>query len=425
MKRIFACIIAALFALAIFGTASAQAEELPPLATPIIPTLEFKTGEEFEVPLLVDDVTGHGYISFQGNLTVDPKVLRIINIRTRYGETVAWTDNVHHNFVVPGAGLYFAAANYREWEGSGPLFFMVLKAVGKPGESSSVVVGNLLLNEEEFPLIIGKVNIHKPVVSGQAFYRGDTTRQVPNVAYRLSSPVKDYGVTSPTGAFSFSVEPETYQLYALKVSDYRDAITAYDAALVMRCAIQLASNCHMPSSDAYQDGELTAYDAALILRHSVGFDDSSGLSAIGGWIRTDAFRHPIMVNDDAFIGVDFTLVGDVSGNWGTIPVTAALAASSPEVFVQNGQLVIQSNEQFISVEITVEGNTTLLGVDGWSFQKNDNKVAGYANGTPTSELRIPMDGRVSSVRLDEYEPVLLDLQIGQSVPVFLPLTWGQ
>lgn len=447
LKRVFSVLVGALFAFTLFSTASAQAEQplspitsaaveqtaaLPPLATPTISTtLEVQAGQIITVPLMIEDITGRGYISFQGDLTVDPHVLKIVRVVASYGKTVAWVDNVHHNFVIPYAGLRFGAMNYREWEwrpeweGKQPLFLIVLEAVGDPGEQSVVALENLRLNEELFTETIkGKVTISLPVVSGQAFYRGDESRPVPNVAYRLGSPVKDYSVVSPSGAFSFEVEPETYTLYALKVSDDRGAITAYDAALTMRCAIGLASDCDPEIADVYKDGDITAYDAGLILWYSVGMEDSSHLSVTGHWFRTDANRWPRIIDRDTIMNVSYSLRGDVSGNWGMSPVAAA-SADSTRVFAEDGQLVIQSEEEFLSVEITVEENTSLLGVQDWTFQKSANLLGGYSNSNLVTELRIPMDGHVLSVRLDEREAVAVDLWVDQNQPVFLPLTMGQ
>lgn len=445
LKRVFSMLIGALFALTLFSTASAQADQLlspvtstevqqtaalPPLATPTISTtFEVQAGQIITVPLMIENITGRGYISFQGDLSVDPHVLKIVRIIANYGTTVAWVDNVHHNFIIPGAGLRFGAMNYREWEwrteweGKQPLFLIVLEAVGDPGEFSVVGLENLLLNEERFDTILGKVTISLPIVSGQAFYHGDESRPMPNVSYRLGSPVKDYSVVSRTGAFSFKVEPETYTLYASKVNDQGNAISAYDAALVMRCAIGLANDCDPEIADVYQDGDITAYDAGLILWYSVGLEDKSGLSVTGHWFRTDANRWPRPITQDTVLNVSYSLRGDVSGNWGMIPVAAA--SDSVRVFAEDGQLVIQSTEEFLSVEITVEENTSLLGVQDWTFQKNGNLLGGYSNNNLVAELRIPMDGHVLSVRLDEREVIAVNLWVDQNQAVFLPITMGQ
>lgn len=145
-------------------------------------------------------------------------------------------------------------------------------------------------------------------------------------------------VTSQDGAYKLSPLPRTSLPYTVGISkdsgDVRNAVSAFDASLILRSIVGLVSlnsfEQQAKAADVNANDILSAYDAALILRYLVGIDDAT---KIGTWVCIPTSRS-IPGLDSPVSEVDFEayLIGDVSGNWGEAePVLSKRSSSSTAV----------------------------------------------------------------------------------------------
>ncbi|MFH0919851.1 MAG: matrixin family metalloprotease [Fibrobacterota bacterium] len=153
----------------------------------------------------------------------------------------------------------------------------------------------------------------------------------------VTVPERIEAVTQKDGYYELVKVPRTtltFKVESAKDSgDVRDAISAYDASLILRNVVGIISLATFSKqsvcADVNNNKLITAYDAALILRYVVKYDDAT---FIGRWFMVSpaveikgllAPRHD--VNFEAY------LVGDVSGNWNDFTKMPKVAAGSAGV----------------------------------------------------------------------------------------------
>ncbi len=143
--------------------------------------------------------------------------------------------------------------------------------------------------------------------------------------------------TTEDGFFAFTKVPRSclpYTVHAEKDSgDIRDAITAYDASLILRYVVglhSLTTFCNQDkSADVNTNDMLTAYDAALILRFIVEYNDGT---SIGKWVMVPADTTLKKVTESIHnIIINAYMIGDVSGNWNDWDGTQTKNRPTPQV----------------------------------------------------------------------------------------------
>jgi len=154
-----------------------------------------------------------------------------------------------------------------------------------------------------------------------------------------------------------------------------DCVSAYDAAIVARHSVKLATINYplTKSADVNLDGKINMYDAALILQESVGNQPPAN-SQIGAWFFepdslfiTNLGANLSNQNFTALIG------GDVDASWQ--PPSASLGkntviSSTPPAIRQGSQLIvpidIEANQQILSIDLRLKfykQSLALIGVE--------------------------------------------------------------
>lgn len=258
-----------------------------------------------------------------------------------------------------------------------------------------------------------------------------------------------------------------YCLTVWKDSDYNDAISAFDASLILRYIVnQLALNCCQKiAADVSGDCCVSAYDASLIMKHLIG--DAAAYpyfpkkAAEGtNWIFFDEGQRPhngCPADDDclcpveeichlplarSWTGQDFKaiILGDVSGNWGlgqnrkNAPLTTSIAFQASDITNDKLSLLISvKGDAVYASEFAISYPSCLefvdarpaAGNDDWHVLSSDRngliKVVA-AGVTATSgavvELiftRIESLSDIGEIALND--PVLDEVRLSGSVPL--------
>lgn len=126
--------------------------------------------------------------------------------------------------------------------------------------------------------------------------------------------------TTEDGYWAF-LAPRSKEAYTISFAkdsgDIRDAVSAYDASLILRYVVDLHPLKTYPLQDATADVNtnhmITAYDAALILRFIIGYNDAT---SIGKWVMVPQDTTvPDHLEPNHNNNVYCYMIGDVSGNW--------------------------------------------------------------------------------------------------------------
>ena len=123
------------------------------------------------------------------------------------------------------------------------------------------------------------------------------------------------------GYFAFSHVPHSWEQYTIfsekDSGDIRDAVTAYDASLILRYVVDLHDlntyEYQRETADVNSNEMLTAYDAALILRFIVEYNDATN---IGKWVMVpEETILKELLEPEHNLEINAYMIGDVSGNW--------------------------------------------------------------------------------------------------------------
>ncbi len=223
----------------------------------------------------------------------------------------------------------FAAPDY--FSGSGVLFRLNFSANGAQcGKNSGFKIlkaffndGNPVANTKNGVIYIA-CNGDGPgmgsSIDGKVVYSG-SSRGVSGVKVECKETATA-SLSSLDGTYRLAPLPRTSLPYTIRVrkdsGDVRQAVSAYDASLILRYVVGLEKletfEYQKKAADVNANNMLTAYDAALVLRYIVGLDD---VTKIGNWVCAPSIQ-TIPKLDAPLAGIDFKayMIGDVSGNWG-------------------------------------------------------------------------------------------------------------
>lgn len=194
-------------------------------------------------------------------------------------------------------------------------------------------------------------------VSGAVFYYRSSSdapaepsaKQVPNVEIDTTGDAVAEATTDSDGAYSLGGLAGEVTIRALpkmgspRASDENGAVTSYDAALIGQASVGsiVLSPNQVIAADVSGAAGVTAYDAALVARYAVQLDNHFPVAFNNGsdwrFQRCDAypacqdpvFHHTPLTGSttDDFYAV---LYGDVSGNWSGAPASDAAHVAGPE-----------------------------------------------------------------------------------------------
>lgn len=182
-------------------------------------------------------------------------------------------------------------------------------------------------------------------ISGTVAYRSNDN-PIPNIRIQIEAERIDSMLTDGDG--KFSVQVPSFQNYSVTPAKAQhqdvgqDAITAYDAALVLQSVVGLIQldSLQQRLADATQNSIVSAYDASMIARYAVGLRDSG--SCLGAWHFNPSQRNYPMIGRN-YHDQNFTafIMGDVDGSWQALDSTGRLnKVDFPLAFMEGDQLSI-------------------------------------------------------------------------------------
>ena len=242
-----------------------------------------------------------------------------------------------------------------------------------------------------------------------------------------------------------------YYLTVNKDDEYDDAVTAFDASLVLRYMVNhLTFNCcQKVAADVSGDGCISAYDAALIMKHLVHMapaypyfpknaarqsnwiffhgSDHSGCTADSYCLfPIEEYGYSPLLDSRYYQDFDAVILGDVSGNWGVAKkmavtpggVEARLVSSTDQERVY--ELVAPSDGVYgctFAIDTDMPSAVSVVSMSDWAVEANEfnGRVnVAMAGVRPTNILgHVIVAAEAGSVVLDGF--VLNETDMGGSV----------
>ncbi|NDH95049.1 MAG: hypothetical protein EBZ13_11090, partial [Planctomycetia bacterium] len=202
-----------------------------PAAELTLPDLVVAAGAEFSVPIATSDVPGLQSIGL--TLNFDASVLEAVSVAAG-SLTSGWV--VAANTSVAGQ-VAVSLVNQAPVDGSGTLAVVTFRAIGAGGTSTGLALSRSDLNDGAIPsrVTAGAVSIRQPTLSGAVRYFGNNG-PVAGADLTLTpagGPVQTV-TAQANGSYSFTGVASGSQELSVSMSGGTEAISAYDAALVLQ-----------------------------------------------------------------------------------------------------------------------------------------------------------------------------------------------
>jgi hypothetical protein len=359
------------------------------------------TGANVTVPINVDDVTGHGLLSYDFTLTYNPAVVTPLGIDQTGTLSSGMTITI--NNPSPGT-LVISGFQSQPLTGAGTLLKLTFSAIGGIGSSSSLNFTSFKFNEGTPCLSTtnGNVTIISGAISGAVTYaNAPSTTPVPNTTLSATGSV-NVSTTSAfiTGAYSLSgLGSGPYTVTPSKSGDV-NGISGFDSAMIAQHVVLLITlnATQLAAADVSGNSTVSSFDAALIARY-VALLPGSGDT--GNWKFIPINRmYPNAETNQTNQDYSAILMGEVSGNW--VPPTSfakgpeeSLAAQKIEsvqlvpVSVIAPTSLVMTGTNF-TLPVTV-GDTTGRGIISYEFDLSYNPSVVQPQATP-----VDVTGTISS-----------------------------
>ncbi|MDA9717897.1 S8 family serine peptidase [Planctomycetaceae bacterium] len=293
-----------------------------------MPSATANVGGTVEVPVSLSNVAG--MLSAEVTISFDQTVLGAQSVRSG-ALASGWA--LEANTATPGQ-VVITAASATPVSATGVLAYVTFNVVGDALSSTPLAISSVSLNDGA----ITTETANGSLVVNDVFSIGGTVRyftdSLPVSGTTLSINNTSNAVTTTTtsadGTFVFGgLNRDGYVLSASKGDEVAE-ISAFDASLVLRNAaglISLSSNQQL-AADVNRNGSVSALDASYILQKSVGLIAGQFPGAGKYWDFLPAERTYADLSSDR-TGQDFTavLIGDVSGNWGSLGAQGGFSIS--------------------------------------------------------------------------------------------------
>jgi len=323
-------------------------------------------GAEVSIPVSVTDITGLGVISYQFKITYNTSFLNLVSVST--------TDCITSDWSVPSVNIGDSTviiwhSGATELVSSGNLVNLefTVNTVASPGDSTELRISDVLVNEGDpgFNFFNGWYSVYPAfTISGIAqYYMGDHFLE--GVSIILSGAQSGNTTTNVSGEYSLpSVQGGwSYEVTASDTGILSQAISAYDAALILRHIAQLDTleDNQLIAADVSGDGTASSTDAANIGQWGVGLinDFPSGKS---WYFAPDIISIDPLTQDT--LNIDFTGIayGDVSGNWDCV---LAKLAEYPFVIDETRPLQVDTPDEYIfslsePKEVQIDGDDYII-----------------------------------------------------------------
>ncbi len=292
------------------------------------PSVDF--GEYVYQDIRVTPMDEYGAIAGNIELAFNNTKVTILDVDTT--GTVLKDVSFIHNITTNNVKVAFASAD--PMMGEGRLFRLKLKVYNEHcGENIALPITKAVFNDGDPTAIVSSGTVFMRCsggngnggysLDGKILYQGNN-RAVSGakITFQYNNQVS---VSGAEGFYSLPNIPAIKIPTALEAKkdsgDLREAITAYDASIILRNVVGLHSmkdfSNQINAADVNNNKMVTAYDAALILRFIVGEND---LTKIGHWKMVPALLNiPKIISSIHDINFNAYLIGDVSGNWNISP----------------------------------------------------------------------------------------------------------
>ena len=294
-----------------------------------MPSSVANIGDTIELPISLSDVAG--MLSAEITITFDNTVLAAQSVRTG-ALANGWA--LEANTATPGQ-VVITAASATSVSATGVLAYVTFNVVGDALASTPLTISSVSLNDGA----ISTETAHGTFAVNDVFSIGGTVRYftdsllISGATLSLENTATAITTTSTSsdGTFAFDgLRRDGYVLSASK-EDEVNGISAFDASLVLRSAaglVSLTTNQQL-AADVNRNGSVSALDASYILQKSVGLIADRFPGAGKYWDFVPAERTYADLTSDR-VGQDFTavLIGDVSGNWGSLGAQGESSISS-------------------------------------------------------------------------------------------------
>jgi hypothetical protein len=322
-------------------------------------------GGQVILPIKTSDLTGKSAFSCTIVLQYDANVIQLTD--TDISGTILAAAGWGKPTIKIGTGqINLAMAGSSELAGSGVLLKIIGNVVGNAGDSTKLHFLSASINEDD-PVVFtrdGLLKISKAAdIKGRLVYYSDPLIAVKDASVRLTGAASKTSVSDNNGDYEFlSLALSNYTVTPEKINDNKGAITPYDASLVLRYEVGIATLAPYQkiAADVTGNGTVSALDASWILRYCV--------QAVS--------QFPI-AHDWTFVPYDFTIT---DANWSTAPRTRSYTPLQTDQLSQNFMSILYGD---------VSGNWSKSTGTGASITV-DVEV-GASNKTMAGEWLVPLE----------------------------------
>lgn len=313
-------------------------------------------GASVSIPVAVTDITGLGIISYQFEITFDSHFLNLGSITT--------TDCITGDWPAPSVNIGDSTVTVwhsgaTELTGAGNLVNLefTVNTSAAPGDSTEIRISDVLVNEGNpgYNYFNGWYSVYPAFsVSGTVqYYMG--SHFLEGVSVSLSGAQTANTTTNASGEFILSTVQGgwSYDVSASNAGILEQAISAYDAALILRhiALLDTLESNQLIAADVSGDGSVSSLDASNICQWGVELIDEfpSGKS----WYMTPEVISIDPLTQDTstidFLGIAY---GDVSGNY---DCNLGKNSGYPFVLDKDRSLIVEEPDEYrIELEKSAE-----------------------------------------------------------------------
>ena len=242
--------------------------------------------------------------------------------------------------------------------GDGSLASLTFEVVGSPGDSTTLQLTSVSLNDGAIPTETAdgsfNVDLVYDIAGTVQFWNGG--EGIPDVLLTLDGDRIYTGQSDVTGGYIVAgAEAGDYTLTPSK-SEGVNGISAYDASLVLQhdAGLITLSGSAATAGDVNKSGAITSMDAFYILQKAVDLITLPFQGAGRVWNFAPQTRtYTGLASNQSGQNFDAILLGDPSGNWSAGGGAASLEGGSGDVTVNLPEVTVLPNQE-VTLPITVE-----------------------------------------------------------------------
>lgn len=323
------------------------------------------------IPVYLKKLPSWDVYSAQMVLLYDENVLHATDANTMGTISEVWGAPTYN---IGNGQIEIAMAGFTPLDTAGVLVWVCFNLLGGVGDTTVLEFkdDHIRLNETNFKAEKGVVRVcaKEYEIDGKVRYCFND-EVIENVQMMISGDKNDTVYTNAEGNYRFTHLPGglDYLVSGEKENDSRGAITAFDASLALRNAVDLVNltPCQKIAGDVTGNCYVGAYDASYILRYVVGQITEFPVEEDWKFIPADfslndsnwCFAQDTKSYNDlagSFYYEDWKgiLYGDISGNWSNPPLLAKGYPEDVLLKLMVKEIKVVPGEKFV-VPIEVKG----------------------------------------------------------------------